>query len=305
MTSKSNLPQSVRDRLLNIAKDRGEDYNHILIRYGLERVLYRLSESKFRDDFVLKGATLFIYWYGKTHRPTLDMDLHSNEKLKISDMQRITKEVCQVDVQGDGLRFDLDTLRGEEIREGKAYRGVRVKLKAKLGKADVPIQLDVGFGDSLAPGTELIVFPTLLDFPSPKLQAYRPVTSIAEKCQFMVEAGVFNSRMKDYYDVWFLCNEFQFEGTSLKKAIESTFNRRKTKVPEEIPASLTADFFENSQKLDQWGGFLERNNMSTKDLSLREVVNELREFLLPVFNSISSGKTLEKKWLPSEGWVQD
>jgi len=94
MTSRSNLPQSVRDRLLNLAKDRGEDYNHILIRYGLERILYRLSKSKFRDDFVLKGATLFVYWYGKTHRPTLDVDLHCNEKLKIDGMERITKQVC-------------------------------------------------------------------------------------------------------------------------------------------------------------------------------------------------------------------
>lgn len=121
----------------------------------------------------------------------------------------------------------------------------------------------------------------------------------------MVEAGVFNSRMKDYYDVWFLCNEFQFEGTKLKKAIESTFNRRRTKVPEDTPTSLAADFFENSQKQDQWVGFLERNDLSTEDLSLKEVVNELREFLLPVFDSINSSETLEKKWLPREGWVKD
>jgi len=305
MTSRSNLPQSVRDRLLNLAKDRGEDYNHILIRYGLERILYRLSKSKYRDDFVLKGATLFVYWYGKTHRPTLDVDLHGNEKLKIGDMHRITKRVCQADVQDDGLRFDLDTLQGEEIREGKAYRGVRVKLKAKLGKANVPIQLDVGFGDSLAPGTEIIDFPTLLDFPNPKLKAYRPVKSIAEKCQFMVEAGVFNSRMKDYYDVWFLCNEFQFEGANLKRAIESTFTRRKTKVPKEPPPSLKDDFFENSQKQDQWAGFLERNNLNSEGLSLREVVNELQKFLLPVFESIDCGEAFEKRWIPEEGWIKD
>ena len=254
---------------------------------------------------MLKGATLFVYWYGKTHRPTLDVDLHSNEKLKIGDMQRITKQVCRVDVQDDGLRFDLDTLQGEEIREGKAYRGVRVKLKAKLGKANVPIQLDVGFGDSLAPGTKIINFPTLLDFPSPKLKAYRPVTSIAEKCQFMVEAGVFNSRMKDYYDVWFLCNEFQFEGANLKRAIESTFTRRKTKVPKEPPPSLKDDFFENSQKQDQWAGFLERNNLNSEDLSLREVVNELQKFLLPVFESINCGEAFEKRWIPEEGWIKD
>lgn len=283
MISKSNLPQSVRDRLLSVAKDRGEDYNHILIRYGLERVLYRLSESKFRESFVLKGATLFVYSYGKTHRPTLDVDLHSIKKLNIGDMQRITEQVCRIAVQDDGLRFDLDTLQGEEIREGKTYRGVRVKLKANLGKANIPIQLDVGFGDSLAPGTEIIDFPTLLDFPKPKLKAYRPVTSIAEKCQFMVEAGVFNSRMKDYYDVWFLCNEFQFKGSNLRSAIKSTFTRRRTKVPEDQPLVLQADFFENSQKQDQWGGFLERNNLSNKELSLKEVVNELRKFLLSVF----------------------
>ena len=136
-------------------------------------------------------------------------------------------------------------------------------------------------------------------------KAYRPVTSIAEKCQFMVESGVFNSRMKDYYDVWFLCNKFQFEGSNLKSAIESTFTRRKTKVPEDPPPALQADFFENSQKQDQWGGFLERNNLSNKELPLKEVVTELRKFLLPVFDSISSGVRFEKKWLPGKGWIKD
>lgn len=251
MTSKPNLPQSVRDRLLNLARDRGEDYNHILIRYGLERVLYRLSKSKYRDHFVLKGATLFVYWYGKTHRPKLDVDLHSHEKMKIDDVQRITNEVCRVEVQDDGLTFDLDTIQGEEIREGKAYQGVRVKLKAKIGKANVPIQLDIGFGDSLAPGTEIIDFPTLLDFPSPKLRAYRPVTSIAEKCQFMVEAGVFNSRMKNYYDVWYLSQNTEIDGSLLLEAVKKTFKRRKTDVPTGKPPSLGTEFVENGLKEEQ------------------------------------------------------
>lgn len=305
MSSIDNLSRSVKDRLLNIAKNRDEDFNHILIRYGLERTLYRLSQSTYKDKFVLKGATLFVYWCGGSHRPTLDIDLHCRDELTVAEIERVIKEISKTEVEDDGLIIYPETVQGEEIREGEVYQGVRVKLTGDLDDASVPIQLDIGFGDSLQPGVEIIEYPTLLDFPGPELNAYKPVTSIAEKSQFMVEAGVFNSRMKDYYDVWFLCNEFQFEGSNLRSTIESTFTRRKTKVPEVPPPALQSDFFENSQKLDQWSGFMERNNLSTEDLSLREVVNELREFLLPVFDSINSSVRFEKKWLPGEGWVKD
>lgn len=302
MTPKSNLPQSVKDRLLNLAKHRGEDFNHLLIRYGLERILYRLSQSTYKDEFVLKGATLFIYWYGKTHRPTLDVDLHSRRETKLSEIKRIVREVCQVEVKNDGLTFDLETIQGQEIREGKVYQGVRIKLNAKLGEVKVPIQLDIGFGDSLAPGTEEIKFPTLLDFPNPRLNAYRPVTSIAEKCQFMVEAGIFNSRMKDYYDVWYLSKKSEIEGPLLRRAVENTFQQRKTNIPKTRPSSLGNEFVENSLKQEQWDGFIKRNDLSNEDLSLEKVIEDLQEFILPVFRSIVKDESFEKTWVPDDGW---
>ncbi|MFP3952986.1 MAG: nucleotidyl transferase AbiEii/AbiGii toxin family protein [Candidatus Acetothermia bacterium] len=266
----------------------------------MERFLFRLSKSKHVDSFVLKGALLFLYWYGDIHRPTLDVDLLAVRQFEAKRLREIAKKICEEDVKEDGLVFHPETVKTEIIREGTVYGGVRVKMRAKLGNADVPLHVDVGFGDSLAPGTDKIEYPTILNFPSPKLLAYKPVTSIGEKCQFMIDAGVFNSRMKDYYDIWFLSNQFEFEGLSLQEAIRETFKRRKTQVPFQNHSSLSSEFFENEQKQNQWRGFL--NNLDSDQLSLETVITDLREFLFPVFNSISKNEAFRRKWVPGEGW---
>jgi len=302
MTAKSNLAHSVKDRLLNIAREAGEDFNHLLIRYALERFLYRLSQSDYHEQFVLKGAVLFVHWYGEPHRPTLDADFHGREELEVEELEEIIRKICELNVKKDGLNFLSSSVEGEKIRVEEYYQGVKIKLIARLGTAKIHLQLDVGFGDSLNPAPSIIRYPTLLEFPPPELSAYQPETTIAEKFQNMVAGGILNSRMKDYYDIWFLGREFEFEGIRLQKALHETFRRRKTNLPVKEPPALTKDFFENQQKQAQWTGFLGKLDLSSEELSLKKVVKEIRDFLMPATAAAVRKQPFKKRWFPGEGW---
>ena len=175
-----NLPASVRQRLLNLATERKEDFGLILSRYGLERFLYRLSASPHRDLFVLKGALLLQVWTGETYRPTRDLDLLGKAISNVS-YKKIFSDVCSQEVEDDGLSFPSDSIRIERIRDEEAYEGVRVLLEARLGNVRIPLQIDVGFGDVIVPAAEELEFPTLLTSPAPKLTAYPKESVVAEK----------------------------------------------------------------------------------------------------------------------------
>lgn len=149
----------------------------------------------------------------------------------IPHLEAVFRRVAQVAVEDDGLVFLPDTVTAEAIRENDNYQGVRVNIEARLGNARIPLQVDIGFGDAVTPKAGKIVFPTLLEFPAPKVAAYPKETAIAEKFEIMVKLGMANSRMKDYYDLWTLCQEFDFDGDVLSAAIRATFRRRKTALP--------------------------------------------------------------------------
>ena len=210
----TNLPASVRQRLLNLATERKEDFGLVLTRYGLERFLYRLSVSPHRDSFVLKGALLLQLWTAETYRPTRDLDLLARGISNIS-YRKIFSEVCSQKVEDDGLMFVLDTIRAERIRDDEAYEGVRVRVEARLGDVRVPLQIDVGLGDTIVPASEELEYPTLLKFAVPKLHAYSKESVVAEKFEAMVKLGMANSRMKDFYDLWVLARRFGFESSIL------------------------------------------------------------------------------------------
>jgi hypothetical protein len=228
-----NLPASVRQRLLNLASERKEDFGLVLSRYGLERFLYRLSASPHRDLFVLKGALLLQVWTGETYRPTRDLDLLGKGMPNLS-YQKIFSDVCSQDVKDDGLSFLSKTIRVERIRDEEVYEGVCVLLEARLGNVRIPLQIDVGFGDAVVPAPEDLEFPTLLKFPAPKLNAYPKESVVAEKFEAIVKLGMVNSRMKDFYDLWVLAQRFQFESATLAAAIEATFATRETALPVHI-----------------------------------------------------------------------
>ncbi|MCK6529903.1 nucleotidyl transferase AbiEii/AbiGii toxin family protein [Myxococcota bacterium] len=271
-----NLGHSVRHRLLNRAKAEGADYNSLLLRYANERLLYRLSRSNWTDAYVLKGATLFTVWTGKAHRATRDLDLLACGDNSIAAVEQVFRALCAVEVEDDGLTFDAASVHGEPIREEEAYLGVRIRLLAHLTTARLSLQVDVGFGDAVYPTPVRIAIPTLLDFPAPTIRAYAPETTIAEKYHAMVDRGLLNSRLKDYYDIYVLSRTLPFD-ERLGEAIRATFTRRGTPVPTEVPVGLSREFADHPEKRAQWSSFLKKAGLPPLDLP--EVVGLVRHFL--------------------------
>ena len=295
-----NLSASVRQRLLNLASERKEDFGLVLTRYGLERFLYRLSVSPHRDLFVLKGALLLQVWTGETYRPTRDLDL-LGKGISNPSYQKIFSDVCSQDVEDDGLSFLSETIRVERIRDEEAYEGVRVVLEARLGVVRIPLQIDVGFGDAIVPAPEELEFPTLLKSPAPKLAAYPKESVVAEKFEAIVKLGMANSRMKDFYDLWVLAQRFQFESATLTAAIQATFATRKTALPISLPLALQTDFYRLPSKQTQWKAFLRKSGLNAKS-SLEETIGVIREFVMPVVEGISKGDREKKIWQAEGPW---
>lgn len=257
----ANLAASVRQRLLNLSVTRREDPNLTLTRYALERLLYRLAQSEYVGQFILKGAMLFALWTKSEHRPTRDLDLLGFGEASGESLTAVFHELCGVEVEPDGLEFDPDSIRVTEIREGQSYQGQRVKLNARLGNANIPVQVDIGFGDVVTPAAQPIDYPTLLDLPAPRIRAYPPETVVAEKLQALVDLGMQNSRMKDFYDLWSIARQFSFEGQTLVAAVRAAFERRATTLPKTVPTGLSEEFSTDEQKNTQWRAFLERTQL--------------------------------------------
>lgn len=226
-----DLAASVRARLSKLSRERNEAFDHVLTRYATERLLYRLSKSPFANRFVLKGATLFTLWCGEPHRPTRDLDFLSYGDSSPETLQSIFRDICTFKVEPDGLTFDPDSIRTAEIREPQEYPGWRVWVHAYLGKARIPIQVDIAFGDIVIPDPQEVEYPTILPFPAPRLCSYPKEAVVAEKLEAMVALGMVNSRMKDFFDVWFLARNFEFNGETLTQAFAATFERRRTDIP--------------------------------------------------------------------------
>ena len=301
--SANNLVASIRQRLLNISKERNEDPNLVFIRYAVERLLYRITRSKQSGQFILKGAMLLATWTGRPHRPTKDLDLLGSGDSSSERIQKIFHNICEVEVEPDGLEFSTESIQVTEIREGLEYPGQRVKLEARLGNARINVQIDIGFGDTVVPKAIKIEYPTLLNMPAPHIHAYPPETVVAEKFQSMVSLGMLNSRMKDYYDLRMIAKEFQFDGNTMAKAIKATFNRRNTDIPTETPVALTEEFFSNQEKITQWQAFLRRSKLEDTSVELSQVINELCKFLLPPTLAISNNIDFNQMWADGGPWV--
>jgi predicted nucleotidyltransferase component of viral defense system len=298
----ANVSASVRQRLLNLATERKEDFGLVLTRYGLERFLYRLSISPHRDAFVLKGALLLQLWTAEMYRPTRDLDLLGRG----SDInfRKVFSDVCSQNVEDDGMTFLPDTIRVERIRDEESYEGVRVRVEVRLGDACVPLQIDVGLGDTIVPASEEMEYPTLLKFPAPKLHTYSRESVVAEKFEAMVKLGVANSRMKDFYDLWVLAQRFEFGSGILASAIQATFKTRRTTLPKSSPLALRADFYELPTKQTQWKAFLRKSGLKA-DSSLKEIIEVIREFVMPVVDGVLKGNKENEVWQPGGPWAKD
>jgi predicted nucleotidyltransferase component of viral defense system len=272
-----NIGASVRARLLNLAKERNQPFDLLLTRYTLERLLYRLSSSKHRERFILKGAMLMTSWMADPFRPTRDLDLLGIGDSDPDTVIEVFREICAVKAD-DAVSFDIPGLTVDRIRDETEYGGLRIKTTANVDGAKVRVLVDIGFGDATEPGLVEIDLPVLLDQPVPHLRAYPFETVVAEKFQAMVALGRANSRMKDIYDIWLLARSYKFEGDRLARAIAATFARRKTHIPSERPDALTPAFAEDPTKQRQWATFLE--DVAVNPGSLAEVIGELATFLM-------------------------
>lgn len=297
-----NLPASVRERLRQAAAARKEDFQLVLTRYGLERLLYRLSRSPHADLFILKGAMLFQLWSDQTHRPTRDLDLLGRGENSIEGIAQVFRDVCNQTVEPDGLEFHAASARAERIKENQEYEGLRVHCEAHLENARIPLQIDVGFGDAVTPAAARIRYPTLLTFPAPVVRAYRRETVVAEKFQTVVALGVANSRMKDFYDLWVLARGFAFDGPTLSRAIRATCRRRKTALPVQTPLALTAEFHDDAGKRKQWQAFLHKSKLEAAGVGLEQVVGMLCAFLMPPVQTLATAEAFEQTWPPGGPW---
>lgn len=287
---------------MNLSRQRGEEFQLILTRFGLERLLYRLTQSQHAGEFVLKGAALFQLWTGEPHRSTRDLDLLGHGEPSIDRVRQVFQEVCSVAVGNDGLTFLTDALQAEPIKEENEYHGIRLRIKARLGNIRLPLQIDVGFGDAITPGPQTVTYPTLLDFPAPQLNAYPRETVVAEKFQAMVQLGMANSRMKDYYDLWTLARQFEFDGSGLCAAIRATFQRRRTALPSEVPLALTPEFGTDRHKATQWSAFLRKGRLIESPPSLEGVVDLLASFLMPPALALAANEMWNHTWVPVQWW---
>jgi predicted nucleotidyltransferase component of viral defense system len=268
----------VRARLLNLSKQRRQPFQLVLTDYVRERLLYRLSQTAHRNRFILKGAMLLTKWFEDPLRPTRDLDFLAIGNDDQEEMVRVFQEVCAVPFE-DGVVFHPASIRVDRIREENQYGGLRITGSAKVDTAQIPIVIDIAFGDSVEPGLQEIDLPVLLDFPAPHLRAYARETVIAEKFQAMVMLGRANSRMKDLYDIWVLSRHFEFKDDKLPRAIAATFTRRKTEIPMELPDALTMAFAEDPAKIQQWNAFVA--DVAFQPGTLANVIKVLAAFLMP------------------------
>ena len=292
-----NLEASIKSRLLTLAQLQREDFQSVLTRYAAERFLYRLSVSPFRERFVLKGASLFTLWLGSPHRATRDLDLLGFGSQEIGAITKTFQSLCRQPVEDDGLSFDANTVSVTAAREEEKYAGLRVVFRASLGQAVIPMQVDIGFGDIITPPASEVEMPSLLNAPRALLLCYPRETVVAEKCGALIDLGLVNSRLKDFYDLRHLAMHFDFEGALLRNALATTCRQRRTEVLSLPPPALTSVFYEDANRAKQWQAFWRRSGLAAEPfISLEGCISFLNVFLLPLLQAVRDQIAFEAAW---------
>lgn len=296
-----NLPASVRQRLTKKAKETNRPFQELLQYFAMERFLYRLAQSPHAEKFILKGALMFTAWGGPSSRPTKDIDLLALMGNTVEAVVALMREVCSQAVEQDGLVFDVESVAGEAIKEDADYSGVRVKFLVTLENVRVSMQIDMAFGDIVTPGATMTTYPVLLDFAAPHLQGYPRETVVSEKFEAMTKLGLLNGRIKDFYDLWILSRQFDFDGATLATAIQKTFAHRKTAVLSR-PTALTPEFGGDASKQTQWQAFLRKSKLDEVPMTLQAVIDDLVRFLGPVAAAIEGGSVFDQRWIARGPW---
>lgn len=295
-----NLAASVHQHLLNRARETGRPFDELLQYFAMERFLYRLSQSEYRDSFVLKGALLFRIWAMADTRATRDMDFLAFVDNSLENLVEIVQTTANLEVPDDGLVFDSESVVAERIKEDADYEGVRIRFRALLGRTRVAMRIDVGFGDIVHPDMGESDYPTILDFPSPSLRIYPPETVIAEKIEAMIHLGELNSRMKDFYDVWKLSQLNSFDARTLSEAVRATLDNRNTGVV--TFEDLQQELLGSTDKQAMWAAFLKSSGVDGPD-SFASLLDSIGVFLSPIFDAIESRQSIDGKWEASGKWI--
>jgi hypothetical protein len=296
----SNPAASVRARLLNLSRQRNTEFQLVLSEFAIERLLYRLGDSRHADRFILKGAMLFKLWPEASCRASWDVDLLGRGGRGIADVVAAIRDICAIGCD-DGIVFDASSINAEEIAAGDECAGVRVRLEARLAQARIPVRVDVGFGDAITPAPMKRSYPTLLGHAAPVVLAYPPEAVIAEKLEAMVSLGVTTSRMKDFHDVHALASFFAFEGEILAGAIRATFDQRGTPIPTERPLVLTREFLAAPERQVQWRAFIRRGRVDAPP-DAGELADALWRFLGPVLDDLTHGNVGRRHWRRGGPW---
>lgn len=293
--------ESIRQRLRNELRARGEDVTLGLQRYAVERFLYRLGQSPHRRRFILKGATLFTLW-GTAYRATRDVDFTGYGSPVPDDVIKAFREICITPDTVDQLVFDTEAITAQPIRDGSEYDGLRLRLRARLGRSDISVQIDVGFGNAIVPGPEEQVYRTILGDPPPRILAYPPESLVAEKLHAMVILGDRNSRYKDFYDLYAVAGAFTFERTTLVQAVKATFDRRRTPIQAGLPSALAAPFYTDEARAAQWRAYVDRNQLPGASADFIQLGERLIAFLQPIWENLVSGNATAGEWRDGGPW---
>lgn len=293
-----NLAKSVRARLLNIARRTDKPFEELLVLYGLERFLFRLSQSVHKDNFILKGGLLLIGMGVPQARPTRDIDFLGLISGNIEAVSRTIQEIGSIDIE-DGMVYDFSQLTNEPMSPNSDYPGIRFKFLGRLGRTRIPMQVDIGFGDRVVPAAKEISFPTLLDMEPPVIRSYAVETIIAEKFEAALDLGDLNSRMKDFFDIWVLSQKYRFGGQSLQEAIVATCRRRKTPIGSKAEI-FSREFVNRFNKQIQWSAFLRKGPMGEVPEEFSIIMEGIRDFLLPITLATENENSFESEW-PSGG----
>lgn len=290
---------SIRARLFTHAKANGDDFQRVLTRYAIERLLYRLSQTEAAERYMLKGAMLFVTWPEHVLRPTGDLDLLGQGDSDPDVLLELFSRICQVDLPNDGILFDPATLKFEPVREGNKYQGARLSLKAGLAGAVITVLIDIGFGDHVYPPPKRTIFPPLLPgLPAASILMYPAETVIAEKFETMIRFGEANGRLKDFHDIWVITRTFAFELATVVEAVGGTLQRRETAIPTEMPVGLTDVFATIADKRGLWTGFLRRTPPAMEPPAFAQLQDDLRRFFGPVIAGLSVPEGARGRWDP-------
>jgi hypothetical protein len=297
-----NIQASIRAQLQNKAKETNRPFSEILHYYGMERFLYRVSRSRYVDKLILKGALMFTVWQVPERRTTLDIDFSARYDDRITAIEKLIRDACKVSVVPDGLVFNSQTVKGQRIKEGADYEGVRVKFRGFLEKARISMQIDVGFGDIIYPKPKIVNYPVILDFPKPQLKGYPVESVVSEKFETMVKLGLLNSRMKDFYDIWLIMRQFNFDGLKLVEALKGTFRHRKTLLPRVTPLFVEEIYDEQSDRQTLWKAFLKKRDIKSAPEKLCDIAKVIEQFLIKPLDAIHRNQEFSREWKAPGSW---